>query len=164
MSNKTIKAFLYGNLIMFLFFMILILSGVFIPWWAKDEINVQISKDIFNEYNLTEHQKTSEKTPKELPTTQNLGRFKLTAYCPCMKCCGKTNGITATGVKAKANRTVAVDPKKIPYGTVLKINGKTYVAEDCGGAIKGNRVDIFFDTHAEALKFGVKYADIIAEV
>lgn len=162
--NKTIKAFLHGNLIMFLFFVILILAGVFKPWWSQSEINVQISKDIFNEYNLTSNEKTSEISPKELPTTQNLGTFKLTAYCPCVKCCGKTNGITSTGVKAKSNRTVAVDPKKIPYGTVLKINGKTYVAEDCGGAIKDNRIDIFFDTHEEALKFGVKYADVMAEV
>lgn len=79
---------------------------------------------------------------------------EITAYCPCNECCGKNDGITATGVKAIAGRTIAVDPSVIPYGTKVKINGHTYVAEDCGGAIKDNRIDIFFDTHEEALKFG----------
>lgn len=77
-----------------------------------------------------------------------------TAYCPCEKCCGKTDGITATGTKATAGRTIAVDPNVIPYGTELIINGNTYVAEDCGGAIKGNDIDVFFNTHEEALNFG----------
>ena len=77
-----------------------------------------------------------------------------TAYCPCKKCCNKDDGITATGTQATAGRTIAVDPSVIPYGTKVVINGNTYIAEDCGGAIKGNKVDIYFDTHAEALQFG----------
>ena len=85
---------------------------------------------------------------------EDLGEYTLTAYCPCSICCGKTNGITATGTKATANHTIAVDPRKIPYGTELVINGEKYVAEDCGGAIKGNHIDIFFNTHSEALAFG----------
>jgi 3D (Asp-Asp-Asp) domain-containing protein len=77
-----------------------------------------------------------------------------TAYCPCMKCCGKTDGITATGIKAKENRTIAADPNILPYGTEILCSMGEFVVEDCGGAIKGNRVDFFFDTHEEALKFG----------
>lgn len=79
-----------------------------------------------------------------------------TAYCPCAKCCGKSDGITATGTKAVAGRTIAVDPSVISYGTEVVIDGHTYVAEDCGGAVKGNRIDIFFNSHDEALKFGVQ--------
>lgn len=90
----------------------------------------------------------------------NLGKFMLTAYCDCVKCCGKTDGITSTGTKAKQGRTIAVDPKVIPYGTKVIINGKTYVAEDCGGAIKDNHIDVFFNTHDEALEFGVKYENV----
>lgn len=89
------------------------------------------------------------------PDEQRAETFVITAYCPCSKCCGKwANGITSTGVKAQAGRTIAVDPRKIPYGTKVIIDGHTYVAEDCGGAIKGNRIDIFFNTHSEALKWG----------
>lgn len=89
-----------------------------------------------------------------------MGRFKLTAYCACSKCCGKSDGITASGTKAKQGRTIAVDPKQIPYGTKVVINGHTYVAEDCGGSIKNNRIDVFFNSHKEALQFGVQYADV----
>lgn len=82
---------------------------------------------------------------------------KATAYCPCIKCCGKTDGITATGTTATQGRTVAVDPKYIPYGTKIIIDGNVYIAEDCGGAIKGeNRIDIFFNSHEDALLFGVQ--------
>ena len=95
---------------------------------------------------------------------RNLGKFRLTGYCRCTKCCGKSDGITSTGTKAKAGRTIAVDSSIIPYGSKVKINKKEYVAEDCGGAIKNNKIDIFFDTHEEALEFGVKYANVYMKV
>lgn len=79
-----------------------------------------------------------------------------TAYCPCLSCCGKTDRITASGTVAKEGRTIAVDPAIIPYGTEVEINGTTYIAEDCGSAIKGNRVDIFFNSHEKALEFGIQ--------
>lgn len=92
---------------------------------------------------------------------ESLGEFKLTAYCPCEKCCGEwADGITYTGTVATAGRTVAVDPRVIPLGSTVRINGHDYIAEDIGGAIKENRVDVFFDTHQEALQFGVQYADV----
>lgn len=76
------------------------------------------------------------------------------AYCACVKCCGKTNGITASGTKATAGRTIAA-PKNYAFGTKIEIAGMgTYVVEDRGGAITGNKIDIYFDSHAEALKFG----------
>lgn len=90
-----------------------------------------------------------------------LEEYKITAYCPCVKCCEKwADGYTATGTKATAGRTVAVDPELIPYGSKVIIDGMEYIAEDCGGAIKGNRIDIFFDTHEEALEFGVQYKEV----
>lgn len=82
--------------------------------------------------------------------------FKLTAYCPCSSCSGGWGTQTATGKKATAGRTIAVDPSVIPYGTKVEINGHTYIAEDCGGGVKGNHIDIFFDTHSEVKSFGTK--------
>ena len=84
----------------------------------------------------------------------------MTAYCPCSRCCGKSDGITATGTRATAGRTIAVDPRQIPYGTKVIIDGHTYIAEDCGGGIKGNRIDVFFSSHQEALRFGVQYKEV----
>ena len=84
------------------------------------------------------------------------GIYKVTAYCACMQCCGKTNGITASGTHATANRTIAT-PSTFPFGTKVLINGITDTVEDRGGAIQGNRIDIYMDSHAEALRFGVQY-------
>lgn len=77
-----------------------------------------------------------------------------TAYCPCGKCSGRYGTNASTGRVATAGRTVAVDPAVIPYGTEIEIDGRIYIAEDCGGAIKGNKIDIYFDTHEEAEAFG----------
>lgn len=97
------------------------------------------------------------------PQMVSLGEYKITAYCPCAKCCGKSDGITSTGVLARQGRTIAVDPQKIAYGDRVIINGHTYTAEDCGGAIKGNRIDVYFDSHEDALEFGVQYAEVFLD-
>ena len=55
---------------------------------------------------------------------------------------------------ATEGRTIAVDPEVIPYGTKVLIDGHTYIAEDTGGAIKGNKIDIFVDSHQEAVNRG----------
>ena len=118
-----------------------------------------------------EFEPTSYVTPEIMPEPaietepEELGEFRLTAYCACRKCCGKDPddfgyGITASGAVVEAGRTIAVDSSVIPLGSEVVIDGHTYVAEDTGSAIKGNRIDIYFDTHQEALNFGVQYADV----
>ena len=106
--------------------------------------------------------KTSDKNQVSNNTSDKkyLGRFKVTAYCPCFDCCGKVDGITASGTKVQEGRTIAVDPKVIPLGSKVEIDGKTYVAEDVGGAIKGNTIDLFFNSHSDANKWGVKYRNV----
>ena len=87
--------------------------------------------------------------------------FKATAYCGCKKCNGKWTGQpTASGTNYEAGRTIAVDKHQIPLGTHVWINGHEYVAEDTGSGIGWDRVDIYFDSHSEALKFGEKYVDV----
>lgn len=107
----------------------------------------------------------------------SLGTFKLTHYCACEKCCGKwalnrptdENGkpivYTASGTVAKQGRTIAVDTRVIPYGTEVLVRyedgtEETFVAEDCGGAIKENRIDIYMESHQAALSAGVKTAEV----
>ena len=92
-------------------------------------------------------------------------QLEATAYCACHECCGKWPGnkwygITATGTKAKVG-TIAVDPRVIPLGTQVYIEGlygaKNYgygSAEDTGGAIKGNIIDLYFNTHRETINWG----------
>ena len=91
----------------------------------------------------------------------SLGVFKTTAYCPCFECSEGYGNMTAIGTQAKENRTIAVDPNVIEYGTTLLINGNEYIAEDCGGAVKGNHIDIYFDDHEEATTYGVQYVEVV---
>jgi 3D (Asp-Asp-Asp) domain-containing protein len=89
-----------------------------------------------------------------------IGKFKLTAYCACSKCCGQwadANATTASGTHAVQGRTVACN--SLPFGTRIVINGNVYVVEDRGG-MANNVIDVFFNSHQEALNFGVKYADV----
>lgn len=85
-------------------------------------------------------------------------RVEATGYDACKKCCGKTDGITATGTLAQVGRTVAVDPNVIQLGTKIYIPelNTIFTAEDVGGKILGNRIDIFMKTHQQALNFGRK--------
>ena len=78
--------------------------------------------------------------------------FEATAYCLED---GNGDGVTATGTIPQEDRTVGVDPDIIPYGTELIINGRPgYVAEDTGGAINGNRLDIYMTDREDCLQFG----------
>ena len=88
--------------------------------------------------------------------------YKVTAYCSCAKCCGKTNGITSSGKKATAGRTIAA-PASFAFGTKVLINGKEYVVEDRGGAIRGNRIDVYMNSHSAAMAWGVKYLPVEIE-
>lgn len=98
----------------------------------------------------------SSSTEAKAKKVQYLGKYKLTAYCGCRKCSGGYGNKTATGRRAKQGRTIAVDKRKIKLGSKIKIKGKTYVAEDVGGGVKGKHIDVYFKSHKKVKKFGRK--------
>lgn len=94
--------------------------------------------------------------------TPRVMNMNTSAYCACMKCCGKTNAITASGARATAWYTVAAG-KGLPMGTVIYIpalsyapNGGWFVVQDRGGAISNSKLDIYMNTHSAALSYGRK--------
>lgn len=89
-----------------------------------------------------------------------LGVFRLTAYCPCNGCSEGWGRHTSSGALASADHTVAVDPRVIPLGSKVLINGTVYTAEDIGGAVKGSHIDIYFNTHGETREFGSRTAEV----
>lgn len=93
---------------------------------------------------------------------RKLGRFTLSWYSP--KELGKTSPSqlrTSTGTTPKEGRTIAVDPKVIPYGSIVYIQDYGYyIAEDCGGDIKSNRIDVFTASHENAIQQGKKVAQV----
>jgi len=92
-------------------------------------------------------------------------RMRVTAYCPCPKCCGKySDGITASGHKIRPGDTFVAADRRYPFGTKMLIpgynNSMPVEVLDRGGAITGERLDVFFGTHKEALQWGVQYLDV----
>ena len=85
-----------------------------------------------------------------------LGTFTLTAYCNCAQCCGTAGNLTASGTVPTAGRTVAM--AGVPFGTQLLINGNVYTVEDLGTPY--GHVDIYFNSHSEALAFGLQSAEV----
>lgn len=134
-----------------------VLTGLFLPVAAQTTPTANYPTS--TEKTLTVQLCNSE--GKEIVVIEDV---TLTAYCnenyPHI-CNDGNSTVTATGTTPTVGRTVAVDPEVIPYGSEVTINGHTYIAEDCGGAVKGNRVDILFPTHNEALEFGVRQIEAI---
>lgn len=95
------------------------------------------------------------------PVNVEARTMRATAYCGCRKCNGKWTGQpTALGTNYEAGRTIAVDKHQISLGTHVWINGHEYIAEDTGSGIGWDCVDIYFDSHSEALRWGVRYVDV----
>jgi len=118
------------------------------------------------------------KTPDELKREKVLARFKdkiaktvfpegkfiinASAYTAAADECGKSDGITASGLKVKERHTIACPPQ-FPLGTKINIEGYgNFVCEDRGGAIKGNHFDIYMQTKKQAFAFGRR--NLLAEV
>ncbi len=90
-------------------------------------------------------------------------KMVVTAYSPDWRSCGNSaDGITATlhSVHTNGHRLVAADPRVLAYGSMLTVpgydSGNVVPVLDCGGAIKGNRLDLLFPTHEQARKWGRK--------
>lgn len=100
---------------------------------------------------------------EDIPKLRLIGTFRYYHYCreeyPHI-CNEGAPYLTKMETKPKANYTVAVDPDVIPLGTSLYINGEYFLAEDTGGSIKGNRIDICVDSHEEALNKGTGYIKV----
>lgn len=89
----------------------------------------------------------------------------VTHYDCCMECCGKTDGITASGLRATPGVTVAVDPDVIPLGADVLVDYgdgeiQYYRADDTGSAVKGNHIDVCLASHEEAVQAGVTTATV----
>ena len=131
-----------------------IISGtVYIPEavWATRilEENYNLEGTDVNEQNATAEQ-----------YGDSIGEYTIDYYCSCETCRAKANKVKATGTPVVEGQTIAVDPDEIPYGTKVIIDGHVFTAEDCGGAIKKNHIDVYVNSHEEALALGVTNEEV----
>lgn len=117
-----------------------------------------VSEEYYEEESCGEeyYEEPAEESSSDFGQGTYLGNFTLTAYCNCAQCCGTAGNLTASGTVPAAGHTVAM--AGVPFGTQLSINGSIYTVEDLGTPY--GHVDIFFDNHADALNFGLQYADV----
>ena len=130
---------------------------------VKDEIKVnQTSYTALEEKHVINDSQASQTQNKVEDKKVYLGKFKITHYCACKKCCGaNAQGITASGKRVEEGKTIAVDTKVIKMGSKVLIDGYgEYEAQDTGSAIKGNIIDVYVADHNQALKMGVVYKDV----
>ena len=179
MKSKTIVEYILFCAV-YLFFMIAIITDFFGVFANKEPSTEEIIDntcqlliypEVKEEQEFIELDVAEPEEPEE-PKVKSLGEFVLTAYCSCEKCCGKwalnrpldENGeqivYGASGARLIEGISVAVDPDVIPYGTELYIDGNLYLAHDCGGAVKGNHLDVYFATHEEAWDLGKQTAEV----
>jgi 3D (Asp-Asp-Asp) domain-containing protein len=93
-------------------------------------------------------------------------QMRVTGYCTCSQCCGSfSDGITANNHHIQPGDAFVAADKSYRFGTEMVIPGynasQSVQVKDRGGAIKGNRLDLFFHTHQQALQWGVQYLDVL---
>lgn len=128
------------------------------PYNFEGYLPVKTEEEIKRDKVLAKYEERRKKA--NLPS----GKFTInaSAYTAAADECGKSDGITASGLMVKVKETIACPPA-FPFGIKLKIDGMgTYICEDRGGAIKGNHVDIYMETKKEAFSFGRR--NLLAEI
>ncbi|MBP3480881.1 MAG: 3D domain-containing protein [Clostridia bacterium] len=140
---------------------------------AKDTISNAAEREYLREpaerdkaQNTAAERETTDSAERELRIEETYGytQFTATAYCKCTECNGrwgtdKPDGQaeSATGAKLSEGVSIAADFSVLPPFTQVEISGMgIYTVHDCGGAIKGNRIDIYFENHEDAQAFGVQ--------
>ena len=143
---------------------------------AESNIEVNIENNLEaesnTEVNIESNPETESNTEEsnteryiELPGEWEIIEMRVTAYCPCPSCCGEySDGITANGYEIQPGDTFVAADRRYPFHTAMLIpgysNSQPVKVLDRGGAIKGNRLDVFFATHEEALQWGVQYLEV----
>jgi 3D (Asp-Asp-Asp) domain-containing protein len=133
---------------------------------VETQKNISIKEEVESEQEIKNDKILAKWKEKQENMWKNLPREEFTinasAYTAAADECGKSDGITASGIKVGEKRTLACPPA-FPFGAKVKIEGVgTLVCEDRGGAIKGNHFDIYVETKKEAFAFGRR--NLLAEV
>lgn len=155
------------------FYILCLLLAALIVWSAVSIIDARCSAAYAEEKPAAADPEPEPEPEEDKPVS--LGEFTITHYCSCPICCndwaygrpvdenGQEIVLTSSGARAEAGKTIAVDPEVIPYGSEVIINGQAYIAQDTGGAIQGNRIDVYCRSHEEALKLGKYTAEVFME-
>lgn len=94
----------------------------------------------------------------------SLGTFTTTGYCNCEKCCPAGWTLTYSGTVPKASHTISADITQYPIGTKLMIGDTVYTVEDVGSHVSDNWIDVYYDTHEDAIAHGKQEAEVFSVI
>lgn len=160
MSEKTMKVIIHACIATFI---LCVFGAIFGTYSEMANLYVNANNELRDQKQIikekdTEIEQLNERIDElEGNSLTSLGVFQITAYgCDCEGC----TGVTKSGNTPAIGRTVAVDPEVIPLGSTIIIDGHEYIAEDIGGAIKGNMIDMYVGTEELSKFYGVKYKEV----
>lgn len=155
----------YRNLIMLLFSFVCIIS-MMCPVWAA-ETDEDCASPVVTAGSGTAAAETAavtEAAPEAAASHGvSLGMFTTTGYCGCEACSGGFN-LTSSGTVPRAGHTISADLDIFPIGTELMIDGVVYTVEDMGSSVNGQKLDIYYASHEEALAHGLKRQEVFTIV
>lgn len=120
---------------------------------AENSSPIAAAKEIWNsadseKSSLYKELEVAQRKLKEKNSRVYAGTFRITGYCPCRQCSGSWGYSTSSGARATEGVTVAADPRVLPEGTRIYIeNVGERIVQDVGGAVKGNKIDVFVEEH-----------------
>ena len=140
-----------------------------IPVWAAETADGSLGEAYVSPV-VTAGSGTTGKAAKTAPVTEDapdtaasrgilLGTFTTTGYCNCEQCSGGFS-LTYSGCVPRAGHTISADLDIFPIGTELMIDGVVYTVEDIGSSINGQKLDIYYASHEEALAHGLKTQEV----
>jgi len=140
---------------------IYIISCIVCPHQIKTGRIIPLSAPVISANTINSNRSQTDGQPGQWQSV----RMRVTGYCACPKCCGSySDGITASGHRITHGDAFIAADKRYAFGTEMVIDGysnaKPVKVLDRGGAIYGNRLDAFFSSHDEALKWGVRYLNV----
>lgn len=89
-----------------------------------------------------------------------IGKYRITFYCPCYICNGRSDGLTAIGTYLTVGDSIAVNPSEIPLGSKVYIDGIGWRTAVDTGAFGSNTIDVLVSSHSEAYRLGVQYHNV----
>jgi 3D (Asp-Asp-Asp) domain-containing protein len=160
-----------GAILLLLIFYALAGAGIFESTKAGSrslEAMPVVNRHLSEKENNTDREKTGHDSSSKTNSWRTI-RMRVTGYCWCKKCCGKhSDGITANGHRIRIGDTFVAADKKFSFGTEMIVpgynNSQPVKVLDRGRVIKGNRLDIFFNSHHRAKVWGVRYLPVKVKV
>ena len=149
----------YIAVLVLLFTLVLLGLGILVNT-AKTVALAETKAETLEEEQIIEEEDLEEVKAEGI-SIEPIGVYRITHYCACEKCCGKSNGITASGTVATEGRTCAMEG--LPIGTQVLVveTGEILTVEDrFGDPSKTDRMDIFIEDHDRALALGIYESEV----